>query len=193
MEQAANGGVIAFLAMIQGKGKCEVLDLGCGDGRHVVHLARNGFAAAGADFSLWGMQRSRQWLALEGLRAELACAEVCNLPWQSERFDAVISIQVIHHQRIEAIRQSFSEVKRVLKPDGYFYATLPAYPPGKWKGGRFEEIEENTYVSLDGFEKGVPHYFFTQQVLAEVMNEFYILEIKKESTSHLSALVRKRG
>lgn len=193
MEQTAEDGVIAFLAMIQSEGKCDVLDLGCGDGRHVVHLAREEFAAAGADFSLWGMQRTRQWLVKEGLRAELACADVRNLPWQAERFDAVFSIQVIHHQGIEAIRQTLREVKRMLRPGGYFYATLPSYPPGNWKGGQYKEIESHTFAPLDGFEKGVPHYFFTQQTLAEAMSEFEILEIKKESASHLSTLVHKHG
>lgn len=141
MEQTADNGVSAFLAMIQREGMYEVLDLGCGDGRHVLHLAREGFAAAGMDYSLWGMQRTRQWLVKEGLRAELACAEVRNLPWQAERFDAAFSIQVIHHQRMDGIQQSLSEVMRVMRPGGYFYATMPAYPPMNWKAGQYEEID----------------------------------------------------
>ena len=184
-------GVVDFLKLIREKGKREVLDLGCGDGRHLVYLMREGFSASGMDYSLWGTLRTREWLNREGLQAELVCAEAANLPWPVERFDAVFSIQVIHHQRIEAIRQSFSEVKRVLRPGGYFYATMPAYPPLNWKTGLYEEIEEHTFIPLEGFEKDVPHYFFSQDELAEALSEFEMLDIKKESASHLSALVRK--
>lgn len=184
-------GVIDFLKLIKEKGKREVLDLGCGDGRHLVHLMREGFSASGMDYSLWGTLRTREWLNREGRQAELVCAEAAFLPWPAERFDAVFSIQVIHHQRIEGIRQSFSEVKRVLRPGGYFYATMPSYPPLNWKTGVYEEIEEHTFVPLEGFEKDVPHYFFEQGELSEELAGFEVLEIKKESLSHLSALVRK--
>jgi hypothetical protein len=67
---------------------------------------------------------------------------------------------VIHHQRIGLIRQSFSEVMRVLRPGGYFYLTLPSYPPWNWKDDQYQEVEEYTLVPQEGFEKGVPHYFF---------------------------------
>ena len=34
--------------------------------------------------------------------------------------------------------------------------------PKEWKNGNFTEIEHHTYVPLEGYEKGVPHYCFDE-------------------------------
>jgi tellurite methyltransferase len=185
-------GVVAFLEMIKAEGKHKVLDLGCGDGRHMIHLLKNGFNAAGMDYSLWGTQRTKQWLDQEGLSAEVACGEASFLPYAAERFDAVLSFQVIHHQRMQAIRQSFGEVMRVLRPGGYFYAVVPHYPPEDWKDGHYEEIEEHTFAPTDGFEQGIPHHFFTEDELAFELSGFEVLEVKVDDRDKFYALVRKK-
>ena len=184
-------GVVDFLKMAKREGKREVLDLGCGDGRHLIHLACEGFNATGMDYSLWGTQRSVEWLEKESVNAEVACAEAAFLPYAAERFDAVLTFQVIHHQRMEMIRQSFSEVKRVLRPGGYFYAVVPHYPPEGWKDGHYEEIEEHTFAPTDGFEQGIPHHFFTEEELASELSAFEVLEVKIDLRGKLFALVRK--
>lgn len=168
-----------------------MLDLGCGDGRHLNHLAREGFNAVGMDYSLWGVQRSQQWLKQEGLRAEVFCAEAALLPYAAERFEAVLTFQVIHHQRMEMIRQSCNEVMRVLRPAGYFYAVVPHFPPGDWKDGHYEEIEEHTFVPTDGFEQGIPHHFFTEEELASELSAFEVLEVKVDERGKFFALARK--
>ncbi|MBA4383371.1 MAG: hypothetical protein C0410_01410 [Anaerolinea sp.] len=192
VEKASYAGVVEFLNMLKREGKLEVLDLGCGDGRHLVHLAKEGFNAAGMDYSLWGTQRTKEWLDKEGLSAELVCAEAAALPWQAERFGAVLIFQVIHHQRMEAIRQSFNEVLRVLRPGGYFYAVVPHFPPGDWKDGHYEEIEPHTFVPTDGFEQGIPHHFFTEDELVLELRGFEVLEVKVDERSKFFALARKK-
>jgi cyclopropane fatty-acyl-phospholipid synthase-like methyltransferase len=187
-----DAGVVAFLERVKAEGKREVLDLGCGDGRHLIYLVNEGFNAAGMDYSLWGTQRTKEWLDKEGLSAELVCAEAAFLPWQAERFDAVLTFQVIHHQRMEMIRQSFTEVKRVLRPGGYFYAVVPHYPPGDWKDGHYDEIEEHTFMPTDGFEKGIPHHFYTEEELASELSGFEVLEVKVDERGKFYALVRKK-
>jgi SAM-dependent methyltransferase len=184
-------GVVAFLERVKAEDKRDVLDLGCGDGRHLIYLAKEGFTATGMDYSLWGTQRTKQWLDKKGLAAELVCAEAAYLPWQAKHFDAVLSIQVIHHQRLEALRQSFSEVWRVLRPGGYFYAVVPHFPPGEWKNGHYKEIEEHTFAPTEGFEKGIPHHFFTEEELASELNNFKILEVKIDARGKFYSLVQK--
>jgi SAM-dependent methyltransferase len=184
-------GVIEFLNLIRGMGMRDVLDLGCGDGRHLIHLTKEGFAATGMDYSLWGTQKSKEWLDKEGLSTELVCAEAAYLPWQAEHFDAVMSIQVIHHQRMAALRLSFSEVWRVLRPGGYFYAVVPHFPPEDWKDSHYEEMEEHTFVPTDGFEKGIPHHFFTEEELASELSGFEILEIKIDERGKFYAIAKK--
>ncbi len=184
-------GVIEFLKLVREKGGQEVLDLGCGDGRHLVYLVREGFSASGMDYSLWGTLRTKQWLESEKLQAELVCAEAACLPWPAERFDAVMSVQVIHHQRIDALRLSFDEVERVLRPGGFFYAVIPHFPPDDWKDGKYIEIEAHTFMPTEGFEQGIPHHFFTEDELADELSRFKVMEAKVDPRGKLFVLAQK--
>jgi len=159
----------------------------------LIYLAREGFNAVGMDYSLWGVQRSQQWLKQEGLSAEVACAEAAFLPYAEECFDAVLTFQVIHHQRMEIIRQSFKEVMRVLRPGGYFYVVVPHFPPGDWKDGHYEEIAEHTFAPTDGFEQGIPHHFFTEEELTSELSAFEVLEVRIDERGKFFALARKQA
>ena len=97
----------------------QVLDLGSGSGRHLVHFARLGFSVCGLDDSSVGTRLARHWLASEGLTADLRTGSMHDpLPYTDEFFDAVIAVQVIHHARLAAIRRLVGEMTRVLKPGG---------------------------------------------------------------------------
>ena len=52
-----------------------ILDLGCGNGRHVVALKKEGFNTIGLDISSSGLRLSYEWLEEEGLKTGLVCAD----------------------------------------------------------------------------------------------------------------------
>jgi 2-polyprenyl-3-methyl-5-hydroxy-6-metoxy-1,4-benzoquinol methylase len=45
--------------------------LGCGSGRHVVYLAKNGFEVYGIDIAKSGIKIAKEWLKDEKLKANL--------------------------------------------------------------------------------------------------------------------------
>ena len=54
--------VMDFAALLETRSCKTALDLGCGTGRHVVHLAKQGFFAVGLDNSPTGLHLTREWL-----------------------------------------------------------------------------------------------------------------------------------
>jgi malonyl-CoA O-methyltransferase len=93
----------------------EVLDLGCGTGRHALWLAARGATVTGVDFS-------REMLA-EACRKPGAQAVQFivhdvrdRLPFADDRFDLVVSGLVLEH--VDNLDSFFSEARRVLKPAG---------------------------------------------------------------------------
>lgn len=152
-----------------------VLDLGCGNGRHLVHLARAGFDVTGLDISISGLGLARRWLAEEGEQADTVLADFrCPFPLHSAAFDALLSTQVIHHATIAGVRQAIAEIHRVLAPGGLAMISVGAR---RDDGAAYDEIEPGTFVPLSGDEKGLPHHLFSPDELRAELAAFHVLEI----------------
>ncbi|MGE5837451.1 MAG: class I SAM-dependent methyltransferase [Acidobacteriota bacterium] len=159
-----------------------VLDLGCGSGRHLVHFARSGFSAYGLDASPEATRLAHEWLASEGLQADVREQDIYEpLPYADGFFDAVVSIQVIHHARLAAIRRLVGELTRVLKPGGLVFVTVPAVQN---QAARFDEIEPGTFIPLDGPEQGLPHHFFTVAELRALFGAFDVDDVHVDGHRH---------
>src|SRR4030042_3269979 len=95
-----------ILKLVKKKGVRKVLDLGCGSGRHTVYLAKYGFDVYGVDIAPKGIKMTRDWLRREKLKAKLIIGDIYKkLPYEDNFFDAVISTQTLHHNRIGNIRK----------------------------------------------------------------------------------------
>jgi SAM-dependent methyltransferase len=159
-----------------------ILDLGFGTGRHVVYLARNGFSVYGLDNSLEGLEATREWLVDEDLEAELCLQDmVGEFPYEDGFFDAIISVQVIHHADLATIRGIVKEIYRVLRQGGLLFVTVPKL---KNQAEKYEQLEPNTYIPLNGPEKGLPHHYFSPEELREVFGEFGIIDIHLDGWEH---------
>lgn len=173
-----------------------ILDLGCGTGRHLAYFSKAGFEVSGFDSSKTAIDLAVKWLKDEELDADVCFNRMEELfPYPDDFFDAVISIQVIHHNLMPDILTSVSEVERVLKIGGYLFITVPILgpkpedPDDDWK---LHQVEDGTFIPQSGPESGIPHHYFTEEELLEVFRNFKILEMYKDVTNHRCLLgVRK--
>jgi cyclopropane fatty-acyl-phospholipid synthase-like methyltransferase len=166
-----------------------VLDLGSGAGRHLVTLAENGYEVYGLDCSVSGHSLALKTLAERGLWAHLTLHDMQQLPYEDNFFDAVISIQVIHHNTLSGITQTIVQITRVLKAGGLIWITLPASKNEPSK--RQEEIEPGTFVPFDGPEKGLPHHYFRKDELAGLFPGFRFLDLHVDQINHFSLVAQK--
>jgi len=99
-----------------------ILDVGCGTGAFTHRLADMGFEVIGLDLSeqmLYLACKNRQGID----NRYFIRADVEQLPFCSETFDAVLCFSVHHH--FLAYHQIASEVSRVTKPDGWLFICDP--------------------------------------------------------------------
>lgn len=93
-----------------------ILDVGCGSGRHLVHLARRGFHnLSGIDLSGFGIGNLNRYLP----RVRAAVADATNLPFADGSFDLVVMVGIVYE--IPEPGQHplvWREISRVLKPGG---------------------------------------------------------------------------
>lgn len=172
----------ALAELLKKRNAHTVLDLGCGTGRHIVYLAEQGFTLAGVDASATGIATTRQQLDAAGLSADLQQLDIFEpLPFTDGSFDAVVSTQVIHHALLARIEALIDEIHRVLTDSGLLFVTVPRL---KNQGSRFEEVEPNTLIPLDGIEAGLPHHYFKPEELESVLSAFQITDIHLDAVEH---------
>jgi len=117
--------IIEAAEIFKKRGVKRILDLGCGTGRHVVYLAKNGFDVYGYDIAEERIRQTKEWLKEEGLKANFKIGSIYErLPYKDDFFDAVISTHTIHHGKIENIKKAIKEIERVLKPGGIIFINL---------------------------------------------------------------------
>ncbi len=186
-----------FVGLVRDCEGSRVLDLGCGTGRHVVHLARLDFDVYAFDASPKALSMTKEWLATEKLEAQLCRHQMEEpFPYEDNFFDAIISVQVIHHNLMKNIRKTIKELERVLKPKGLLFITFPVLHPGPvseeddWK---LVEMEENTYIPQKGPESGIPHHYFTLEEIPLEFQSFNIHDIYLDTTGHRCVIAELRS
>ena len=126
-----------------------VLDAGCGYGRNIVYLLREGAEVFALDQDAEGIEHVRRLsVSLEtGLPAEnFQVGSIERMPFADGFADVVLCSSVLHFARDdEHFRSMLAELWRVLRPGGMLFCRL-----GSRIGMDFERVKENIYVVGDG-------------------------------------------
>ncbi len=168
-----------------------ILDLGCGAGRHTAYLTQKGFDVYGIDIAGEGVKKARHLLIEKGLPANLCIGSINRLPYTDNSFDSIISVRVIHHGRIEAIRKTIQEMERVLTSHGFIFVAVRKRIAKKERRPS-KEIAPHTYVPVDGSEKDIVHYLFTKEILKKEFRNFKIHDIWVDTKKYYCLLGQKK-
>jgi SAM-dependent methyltransferase len=169
-----------------------ILDVGCGTGRHVVALQKQGFDMVGMDLAMNGLTQSRAWLLEENLDMELLCADTRRFfPFSSGSFDGLLSTQVIHHAFLEQVRLTISEIYRVMSRGALAFISVAGRLPDE-KITEYE-VEPGTVIPHDGREKGLPHHLFTEEEARVEFGLFHIVDIGYRDEGKVLAMWLKKN
>ncbi|MCB9544815.1 MAG: methyltransferase domain-containing protein [Myxococcales bacterium] len=131
--------------------KARVLDLCCGQGRHVLELARRGFSrVTGLDRSRYLVRLARKRAQAEGLEVRIHEGDARRIPGGPGAFDAVCILgnSFGYFEREEDDAAVLRSVFRALKPGGQVVLDIV---DGEWTRGHFEArswewIDQNHFV-----------------------------------------------
>jgi tellurite methyltransferase len=150
-EQFGQIDIYVFDQILRGNitGEMRVLDAGCGYGRNLVHLLREGCEVFAVDADPAGVEHVRQLSdALQtGLPpGNFQVALLDRLPFANDFADVVICNSVLHFARdAQHFRAMLAELWRVLRPGGMLFCRL-----GSRIGMDFQQVREGIYVIGDG-------------------------------------------
>jgi ubiquinone/menaquinone biosynthesis C-methylase UbiE len=117
--RALHARLIAGLAPVRGR----VLDAGCGTGGFLARLgqARPDFSRVGIEFSPLAASRAREKSGADVVRGSANA-----LPFDAEKFDAVVAADVLCHEAVDPAA-ALAEFFRVLRRGGMVIVNMPAF------------------------------------------------------------------
>jgi ubiquinone/menaquinone biosynthesis C-methylase UbiE len=99
-----------------------ILDAGCGVG-DMLRLLQKDYSVVGIDSSEDAINYCTQRVPGN----KLIRGNVTVMPFESERFDGVVSLDVLYHEWVHSDSEALGEMYRLLKPGGKLFLQLPAY------------------------------------------------------------------
>jgi len=141
------------------------LDLGCGEGRHVIStymegscVDAEGVHSVGVDLSFKDVKTAQQrfgdfaQIHVPGKQFSLAVGSALQLPFADHAFDKVLCSEVLEH--IPNYPGALAEINRVLKPQGQLAISVPRYFPEKICWWLSDEYHANEGGHLRIFKAG---------------------------------------
>lgn len=104
---------------------------------------------------------------------------------QMELYDAALSTHGLLHGDLAAVTATLDAIAASLKPQAPLYATFGSVDDARYGKGR--KLAENVYAPVEGDEVGVPHLFFDEPRLRELLVRNF--EIEELSQRDADAIV----
>jgi ubiquinone/menaquinone biosynthesis C-methylase UbiE len=151
-----------------------VLDLGCGTGRHALWLAAGGATVTGVDFSHGMLDEARRKAGVERIRFVYHDLHT-PLPSEDGEVDLVVSGLVLEHLR--ELGRFFNEIQRVLKPGGRAVVS-EMHPAMFLRGSQARFTDPSTGVLV---QPGSIAHSISAFVMAAIRAELRLTEIEEVS------------
>ena len=160
-----------------------VLDIGCGEGRNALFLARNGYQVDAFDISRKGVDKAARLadeigVPIKVYRANLVEAKL------TEEYDVLFSTGVLQCIPVELRSEIFANFKQFTRPDGLHVLSVFVRKPfiapapdgdansSPWRSGELFahyhdwKIESCTEEIFDCMSSGVPHQHAVNRLIA---------------------------
>lgn len=153
----------------QSLGFRDVLDNGCGPGRHSIYFAEKGFSVTGLDQSEEALSYLKNWANEKHLSVTAVKGDIFSLPFPDNSFDGIIDYNVSYHTDTEGFFRAVAELHRVLSPGGECYMTLLSQnSPGFLSAPAEEHIDRYTLVHAGG----TPHFYGRKDHFDQIFSGF---------------------
>jgi ubiquinone/menaquinone biosynthesis C-methylase UbiE len=170
--------VAALVARLgPGRGR-KALDLGCGEGRHSIHLARRGWDVTALDLEPRALAEARARARKAGVRVRFVRGNALDLRFPDGRFDLVLDYGCFHHIVRRDGPRYRRGLRRVLVPGG---ALLLSVFSTKFRHHAGERRTRDWLVHRNHYDR-----FFTRAGLRDEFRDSFDMEAVLEEHEGLN-------
>ena len=180
--------VLRLLPILRDRNVTDVLDLGCGLGRHALALAEAGFAVTATDASDTALEHLAAAVEDRHLPITIRHGRYLDRLFDEGAFDFVLAYNVLYHGGRGDFSNAIALVASYLRPGGLFLLTCPSRRDGKY--GRGPLVAPHTYRPENSVHPGDVHYFTDEADLRELLGAFTILNLNTDEHYWQNAGVR---
>lgn len=153
----------------------KAIDFGCGNGRHLWLLAREGFTTTGIDISQAAISMAKKWMNQEQLSVETLHMNNDHIPVSNSIFELCLAISVFEFMPMRQALKLMKKIHSILVPDARICITVRSTRDRNFGAGR--KIERNTFLLPDA-ETAIPIHFFDWDEIQEIMSLFGNVQIE---------------
>jgi D-alanine-D-alanine ligase len=183
--------VDAFLALLEANPDDRILDLCCGQGRHVLELAHRGFKnLTGVDRSHYLIARAKRVFRQQGLVATLREGDARKLRFPEDSFDIVYigGNSFGYFETIEDDMAVLREIRRLLKPQGELLIdfTDGDYLRENFEARSWEWIDKQYFVCRErslsrSYDRLISREVITHTSKGVIADQFYAERLYNEA------------
>jgi 2-polyprenyl-3-methyl-5-hydroxy-6-metoxy-1,4-benzoquinol methylase len=163
----------------QGKGYKDILDIGCGLGRHSLQFAMFGFNVTSIDIAEQAVKETEKTMKENNFACNVKIGNFCELQFENQTFDSVFSFLTISHSDTAGVHKAINEIHRVLREGGEMFITLNSQESDSFKNKRYPMIDEYTFIKTNkGPEEGEPHFYADIRIVEELVKDFKIVWLR---------------
>jgi cyclopropane fatty-acyl-phospholipid synthase-like methyltransferase len=140
------------------------LDIGCGQGRHAIYFAENGFYSIGIDYIESVIKEAKQTASDKGIdNVDFEVMDVLKLNFPRDFFDLVLDWSVLDHVKPADWNTYLSNIFKVLKSGGFLILT------------EFGANDERVKDKQENFCEDENHYdhYFRMDEIEELFGEYF--------------------
>lgn len=155
-----------------GRGKT-ALDLGCGEGRHTILLARKGYDVTAFDLEPLALAKARAAVRKSGLRARYRAGDALDPDFDDGAFDLVLDYGCFHHVVTRDWPRYRRQIARILKPGGHLLLSVFST---KFRHHAKERRSRNWIVHRNHYD----HFFTPGEIRKAFAPAFEVRALREE-------------
>ena len=156
----------------------DIIDLGCGvTGNNTLYLLEKGKSVLSCDFAEEALNVVSQIPGAKTMLFDM----LETFPFEDNTTDLVIADLSLHYFKDADTKRIISEIKRVLKPNGYLFFRLNSLNRTEYKNliqDNVEQVEENLF-----FSKNMDKRFFSKESIDTYFDGWIFLTLREENMS----------